>query len=243
MLIRVGRAAARRVLKKFRGMSLAEAQAYTGTDRVSGRLQMEVLQREGCMPGSHVLEVGCGCLSAGLHLIEWLDADRYVGIDPNPKLREAALKDPNSRQLVERKRARFLSNTEFDASSLGTKFEYVLSHSILSHAAHWQLPLYLKNTAKCLAPGGRIVASIRLAEGNEFGSPGTPDKKDSMDEAWVYPTKEDPAGVSWFSWATVVRQAEAFQLEARVVPDYTKFYTETRPREIHDWVVFTRKAS
>lgn len=220
---------------------MAEAQAYTGTDEVSGGLQMEVLKREGCEPRSKVLEVGCGCLSAGMRLIDYLDAGNYAGIDPNPKLREAALRVPANRRLADSKRARFLSNFDFDATSLGVQFDYALSHSILSHAAHWQLPLYLRNVSKVMAPTGKIVASIRLAEGNAFGSPGTPDKKDSMDEEWVYPTKEDPAGVSWFSWETVQKQADAHGLVARLVPEHTAFYIATRPREIHDWVVFTKK--
>jgi SAM-dependent methyltransferase len=241
MLFRAGQTVARRVLKKLRGPSLKEAQTYTGTDQVSGRLQMELLQLEGCVPTSRVLEPGCGCLSAGLRLIEWLDADCYVGIDPNEKLREAALRDPEAKRLVQEKRPQFLSVGDFDASSLGRKFDFALSHSILSHAAHWQLPLYLKNVSKVLAPGGKIVASIRLAEGNAFGSPGSRDKKDSMDKEWVYPTDADPAGVSWFTLETVNREADACGLVARVVPAYTERYTKRRPLEIHDWLVFTQR--
>lgn len=240
MLIRVGKAVASRVLRKLRGPSLADAQAYTGTDEVSGRLQLELLKLENCVSTSRVLEVGCGCLSAGLPVIEFLEPHRYVGIDPNQWLREAALREPRARRIVAQKGARFMSVTDFDASGLAVQFDFALSHSILSHCAHWQLPLFLANVSKTLAPRGKIVSSIRLAEGNRYGSPGTPDQQDSRDQEWRYPGADDPLGVSWFGWPTVSREAATVGLTARHVPEYTELFTRTRPKECHDWVVFTR---
>ena len=35
------------------------------------------------MHKSHVLEVGCGCLSAGVPVMRYLQRGHYVGIDPN----------------------------------------------------------------------------------------------------------------------------------------------------------------
>jgi hypothetical protein len=86
-----------------------------------------------------------------------------------------------------------------------------------------------------LTPTGRILASIRLAEGNAFGSSGTPEKKDSMDQVWQYP------GVSWFALTTVKQTAANEGLVTVSVPEYTEFYTKKRPNEYHDWLVFHRK--
>jgi len=213
---------------------LASAKAYVGTDEVSGQLQFELLKREGCAPGSRVLEVGCGCLNAGVPLMRYLERGHFVGIDPNQWLREKAMEQRGTRRLVRKQKARFLSADDFDASSLGLTFDYVLSHSVLSHCAHWQLEQFLGNVARVLAPSGRIVASIRLAEGNAWGSPGAPDRDDSRDEEWVYP------GTSWFKFATVSEAAERQGLSAVLKPEYTDFYTRTRPEEFHDWVVFSR---
>lgn len=49
----------------------------------------------------------------------------------------------------------------------------MLSHSVLSHAAHWQLGEFLANVGVVLAPGGVILASLRLAERNAYGSAGS----------------------------------------------------------------------
>ena len=212
------------------------ARSYVGTDEISGQLQFELLKRQGCRPNSKVLEVGCGRLHAGIPLMQYLDKGNYVGVDPNEWLRQTAIKNRHVRQIVEQKQPRFLSVDDFDASELGIKFDFVLSHSVLSHCAHWQLEAFLRNVGKVLAPGGRILASIDLAEGNAYGSRGTPDKEDSMHQEWQYP------GVSFFKLSTVVKTADMLGLRAVHIPEYTEFYTKTRPKECHDWVLFCWKA-
>jgi cyclopropane fatty-acyl-phospholipid synthase-like methyltransferase len=211
--------------------------AYVGTDKVSGQLQLELLKRQGCRPSSKVLEIGCGCLHAGIPVMQYLDRGNYVGVDPNEWLRQTAMKNRHVRQVIEEKQPRFLSVDDFDASELGIKFDLVLSHSILSHCAHWQLEIFLRNVGKVLAPGGRILASIYLAEGNAYGSRGTPDKEDSMHQEWQYP------GISSFKLSTVVKTADMLGLRAVHIPEYTEFYTKTRPKECHDWLLFCWKPS
>lgn len=202
--------------------SLDEATRYVATSRASGEVQLELLQLEGCRPRDAVLEIGCGCLNAGIPVMQYLKARRYVGIEPNRWLLDAALASRRVRWLVRRKRATFLSRTDFDASELGRTFEYILSHSILSHCAHWQLEQFVGNAARVLSHAGKIVASIRLGE------------RDSMDEEWQYP------GVSWFTLATVEETAARHGLRVVVKPQYTKLLTARRPHEIHDWLVFSR---
>jgi cyclopropane fatty-acyl-phospholipid synthase-like methyltransferase len=211
------------------------ARSYVGTDEVSGQLQLELLKRQGCRPDSKALEVGCGRLHAGIPVMQYLDKGNYAGVDPNVWLRETAMKDRRIRRVIAERQPRFLSVDDFDASELHTKFDFVLSHSVLSHAAHWQLETFLRNVSKVLAPGGRIVASIRLAEGNVYGSAGTPDKKDSMDQEWQYP------GGSYFTLSTIKKTADVVGLTAVHIPEYTEFYIKTRPKEYHDWIVFSWK--
>jgi SAM-dependent methyltransferase len=214
---------------------LEDPDRYVATDKVSGQLQFELLKREGITPRSKLLEIGCGNLHGAVPVIEFLERGHYVGVDPNKWLRQAAMSDRKVRQLVKEKRARFLGVDDFDASKLGIKFDFAFAHSVLSHCAGWQLGLFLRNIAKVLAPNGCILASIRLAEGNAYGSAGTPDKDDSRDETWQYP------GVSWFKFSTVKDAAEKVGLTAVYVPEYTEFYIRTRPDEYHDWIVFRWK--
>ena len=207
----------------------SEIEKYVGTVALSGQLQLELLKKEGLTSSSTVLEIGCGCLHLAVPLVDFLQPGHYIGIDPNEWLRE-----PFLYHIPIDKHARFFSNADFDASALNIKFDYVFSHSILSHCANWQLEQFLQNTSKVLAPNGRIISSIRLAEGNIYGCAGTRDKNDSGDTEWRYPS------VSWFSVSTINAQAKKFNLAVTVMPEYTEFYIQSRPEECHDWLVFSQ---
>jgi SAM-dependent methyltransferase len=213
---------------------VAEARAYVGNGAVSGSLQCEILKKEGCKPESYVLDIGCGALYAGFFLAHYLNEYRFVGMEPNKWLIDAALEQECVQDVMDRKSARFLYRDDFDASSLNTGFDFILSHSILSHAAEWQLDQFLKNTSKVLNPGGKIVASLRLAEGNDLGNSGTVDKKDSKDDHWLYP------GNSFFQFDTVVQAAAICGLKAELRPEFTELLTSVNYGEFHDWFVFTR---
>jgi cyclopropane fatty-acyl-phospholipid synthase-like methyltransferase len=219
------------ILKKFGKWRI---KSYVGTDETSGQIQLELLKKEGCQPISKVLEIGCGALHLGIPLINYLEKGNYVGVDPNEWLREKTIKNQKLTDLINQKQVTFLSVTDFDASKLNKKFDFIFGHSVLSHCAYWQLEQFLQNTSKVLSSRGKIVASIRLAEGNKFGSPGSVGKKDSMDNEWQYP------GVSWFKFSTVAQMAEKYGLMVKYHPEYTEYYTKTKPREVHDWLVFNK---
>src|SRR5207237_831903 len=120
---------------------------------------------QGMTERSRVLEVGCGCLSSGLPLIEHLQSGRYAGIEPNRWLVEAALaKFPH----LDTREPRFLWRSDFDASELGMRFDYVIAHSVLSHAAHWQMEALLQRVRDVVDEGAVLLASLRLGDHNSF---------------------------------------------------------------------------
>ncbi len=94
-----------------------------------GQLQLELLKMNGCQPASNVLEIGSGCLVAGRPIMQYLMPDRYVGIEPNSWLIEAVKEGlPDTVALIEEKCPVFLDVTDFDASSTGRTFDFVISH-------------------------------------------------------------------------------------------------------------------
>jgi cyclopropane fatty-acyl-phospholipid synthase-like methyltransferase len=194
----------------------------------AGQAQLDLLKMNGCKPDSHVLEVGCGCLVAGRPIIEYLNPDCYVGIEPNRWLIEAVTKGlKGTKELIEKKRPIFLDNYDFDASATGRKFDFVIAHSVLSHAAHWQYPLFLKSLKTCLAPNGAILASIRFY--NEAGEIAG----DSNSEEWVYP------GVSYFSLETVQRVAAEQGYDVEWRKDWREFFMSRYLLHSHDWIRLT----
>ncbi len=206
---------------------------YVGNTQPSnGQMQMQLLLLEGLQPKSYVLEVDCGALVAGIPIMSFLEKGHFVGIDPNRWLIEDSLKIETNRTIVESRRPLFLFNDQFDASETKIRFDYILSHSILSHAAHWQLPLFLENCAKVLKKGGKVVVSIRLTEPNEFGSAGAP--HETMSNEWIYP------GNSFFDKATVIEEGLKWFSHVEQKKEYTKLITSTDKSAFHDWFVFIK---
>lgn len=214
-----------------------EALAFVGTNSVSGKLQLELLKMQGLKPHHKLLEIGCGCLHGAIPIMGYLDESHYFGIEPNEWLIEVAMRNPDTKHMVDNKKPKFSHREDFDASEFGVLFDCIFSHSVLSHCAHWQMKKYLCNTLRVLHAEGFILASLRLAEGNKYGSKGSHDKLDSMDEEWQYPD------VSYFTMKTLRRECQSLGLSCDFLPDCTEFYTKSKPDEFHDWIVLRRIAN
>jgi SAM-dependent methyltransferase len=193
-----------------------------------GALQLELLQMNGCGPCHTVLEIGCGCLVAGRPILEFLEPGHYAGIEPNRWLIDAVMEGlPGTRALVEEKNPVFLYSSDFDAGEAGMSFDFVISHSVLSHAAHWQCPEFFKGIASVLKPAGVALASIRFSDQNHrlMGDSNSPE--------WVYPD------VSYFAWETVQKFAAQQNLSVEWRKDYREFFTSRAPSNYHDWIRIT----
>jgi hypothetical protein len=54
-----------------------------------GTLQFEYLRSQGLRPEHRFLDVGCGCMRAGVHLARYLQPGHYYGFDPQQWLLDA----------------------------------------------------------------------------------------------------------------------------------------------------------
>lgn len=179
-----------------------------------GVMIKDFLVELGMTPESRVLDVGCGALSQGAALILYLNSGKYVGLDPNGWLIEAAL---NENKTLLTKEPRFSYAVDFNVENYGG-FDFIVAHSVFSHVAHWQLGTAFHNLRKVVNPGATMLASIRL------------DQYNSYHEEWQYP------GNSFFRFNTI--QAMAYQdgwhierekeLRARLM--------HVAPNDMHDWI-------
>ena len=110
------------------------------------------LERSGVRIAGRVLDAGCGGGGMPLSLAE--ETREVVGIDPCNRFGDAA---------VRLARERGLRNLHFalaDGMALpfpDGAFDLVLSHAVIEHVA--DAPLYLRECARVLAPGGRMYLS------------------------------------------------------------------------------------
>lgn len=209
-----------------------QAAQYVGTRPAGGIVQLKLLQMEGLQKDHYVLEIGCGALMTGIPIMAYLEKSHYVGIDPNPWLINQTLLIDENQQIVTEKKPLFLNNLNFEATSAGILFDYVFAHSIMSHAAHWQLPLFFEQTSKVLKRNGKVIFSIRLTEPNEFGNEGT--SEETRAQEWQYP------GCSFFNESTVIQEASKWFKSVERKKDFTATLTADDPGAFHDWFVLTK---
>jgi SAM-dependent methyltransferase len=192
-----------------------------------GLMIRDFLIEQGMTADSRVLDIGCGALSQGAALISYLNEGNYVGLDPNGWLIEACLQaDPQ----LEEKNPSFHYGSEFKIKG-EEPFDFVVAHSVLSHAAQWQLEQALMNVRKLVRPGAVWLASLRLSE------------EDLFSRTWMYPDVsffrlETVKTVGWHAGWHVQRMDELRERLIRLCPndfhDWVRLYAVEIPEEINE---------
>ncbi len=110
------------------------------------------LERAGVSVRGRVLDAGCGGGGMPLSLAE--EAGFVVGIDPADRFRDAGV------TLARERVVPHLAFALADGMALpfpDASFDLVLSHAVIEHVA--DAPLYLRECARVLAPGGHVYLS------------------------------------------------------------------------------------
>ena len=129
-----------------------------------GKEVPELLKRHGLKPSHSLLDFGCGSLRVGRWLIEYLDADRYFGIDPETWLIEMAKLEEIPAEVWEAKRPTFDGNGDWKLDVFSVKFDYILISDVLLHSAHCQIDKVISGIGEALAPGGMCLIDIILPD-------------------------------------------------------------------------------
>ncbi|MDO9022906.1 MAG: class I SAM-dependent methyltransferase [Deltaproteobacteria bacterium] len=121
-----------------------------------GPWQRELLIRLGLDPQDMVLDLGCGTLRGGLHLIHFLDASRYTGVDPHPHLL-AIGRELVTRAALDDREPTLVELATLDA--LGRTYDWVLTQSVLNHLDEDQIVATISRVSRVLGPNGRWVST------------------------------------------------------------------------------------
>jgi SAM-dependent methyltransferase len=164
------------------GLSLppgaAHYRAYVGPpgdyDLVSA-MTFGLLAACGLRQHHKVLDVGCGSLRLGRLLIPYLNAGRYVGLEPNKWLIDDGLRYEVGDSLAEIRRPEFIYDTSLASLPAGTLFDYAVAQSIFSHTAPDLLKRWIGDISSCLSASGILLATVIVGA------------SDCSGEGWVYP--------------------------------------------------------
>ena len=159
-------------LNKYTNPALVAAEIEAGNHRQFvgglweqiGRHQFDFLRDNGLTPDQKVLDVGCGCLRVGVHLVEYLDPENYYGIDQSKALLDAGfdVELPMVRLQHKLPRANLACNAGFDATMFDVQFDVAFAQSVFTHLPINHLKLALCRLATVVSPGGVFYATIFL---------------------------------------------------------------------------------
>ena len=111
------------------------------------RKRFDELVAQGIKPSDTVVDYGCGTLRLGVHFIDYLDADRYVGLDIDDRI-IAAGRDHLPADLVEAKRPVL---EVISPQSLARA--WIFSNGVLPHVPPDHLNAYFTNLARFVLGG------------------------------------------------------------------------------------------
>ena len=130
---------------------------------IQGAIQFCLLLGHGLRQTDKVLDIGCGSLSLGRLLIIYLQEGNYYGMEPNRWLIEDAIKRELSNEIIERKAPKFSYREDFAFSEAfyDTKFDYVMTHSIFTHAPLWAIKQCVGNLKEVMHKGSLFLGTFR----------------------------------------------------------------------------------
>lgn len=111
-----------------------------------------------------LLDVGCGSLRAGRLLMTYLLPGHYYGIEPHQWTIDVMLEEEVGREFLAKRRPVISNDDGFNLSAFGREFDFVLAHSIFTHATQAQVRKCLAEAAKILKPEGVFAATYSVGE-------------------------------------------------------------------------------
>lgn len=146
---------------------------------IMGAIQFSVLLREGLREKHSLLDIGCGSLRAGRFFMMFLNENNYYGIEPNNWLVDEAIKEEVGEDLLLIKKPSFNCNGEFKLNVFEKDdFDFILAHSIFSHAALFQIDKCISEVSEILSGKGKFIFTFRHTANKE---------EENKSEEWTYP--------------------------------------------------------
>jgi 2-polyprenyl-3-methyl-5-hydroxy-6-metoxy-1,4-benzoquinol methylase len=139
---------------------LEDSMGFRGQWQPHREFQIKILKEFGLMPSHRLLEIGCGPMTGGIPIIQYLDPNRYVGIDVRSSVLDLAWQEVGAAGLSLRN-AKLIHSLDFAHSELrGEMFDFIFSFSVLFHLDDERLDHFFAMVRERLHPDGKCIANI-----------------------------------------------------------------------------------
>jgi hypothetical protein len=133
------------------------------THQKRGGIYFDVAINHGLKPHHNCIDYGCGSLRVGQHFIDYLDAQKYTGVDVVSDFYEAgiSLLKPGT---IERKQPKFyvISPAALEAARL-TKPDFIFSFAVLKHVPPDELNFYFRSIVSMMTANTTAVITFNPA--------------------------------------------------------------------------------
>lgn len=163
-----------------------------------GRLQRDFLVQQGLEPGQRFLDVGCGSLRAGRHLVEHLEPGNYHGIDVNADLVAAGYDHELTDEQRERLPVANLRSTDRFDADFGVEFDMAIAQSVFTHISLNHVRLCLARVAQVMRSGGRFFITFN-EQPEDFPVDGIPERGHYTERNVFWYYREDIRWAASFS--------------------------------------------
>jgi SAM-dependent methyltransferase len=129
-----------------------------------GRLQADFVRQKGLRPNQVFLDIACGALRAGVHLIPYLNRGNYLGIEKEERLVRLGVKKELGRQLYESKAPEFVISAEFEFDRFSKKPDFALAQSLFTHLEEQDILNCMYRLRRFVNPGTRFFATYFIGD-------------------------------------------------------------------------------
>lgn len=125
-----------------------------------GRLQFDFLTSRGLRPEHQLVDVACGALRAGVHLIPWLEPGHYHGIEKEAELVRLGLEVELPEAVRQERRPQVLVDGDFSFEALGVVADFAIAQSLFTHLPPAMIRTCLARLRPIMAPDGVCFATF-----------------------------------------------------------------------------------
>lgn len=124
-----------------------------------GKLQLDFLVSQGLKPGHVFVDVACGSLRAGVHLVPYLDEGNYLGIEKEEELIKAGVEKELGRELADKKKPEFVISSSFEFEKFSRRPDYGIAQSLFTHLPPAIIETCFAKLRTFMQPDGRFYAT------------------------------------------------------------------------------------
>lgn len=150
-----------------------------------GRLQFQFLKNEGLEPTDVLLDIGCGSLRGGVHLIPYLERGHYLGIEKERELIERGIREEIGQDLQNKKEPSLVVSAGFEFEQFDRAPDVAIAHSLFTHLPEHTIELCFRKLRPTISADGVFYATFFEADHKMVNL------LDSQDHARFFYTRDD----------------------------------------------------